>query len=563
MNSQYQQNFVERIAHYAKTRADHPACVFQPRDIDTAESLSYGELYQKVEQRARYLIAKGYQNQSLALLFPAGLDFVVNFIACMAAGAVAVPLNLSRNAQQLERTICVIDDADVKAILTVGETQQVLESQLLEIPALAERQFVWLNEQSVLDEHQAEQIELPQLDMQQLAFIQYTSGSTSAPKGVLVNHLNVVDNQEAIRVGCGHVLGSNVGGWLPQFHDMGLIGHLMQPLYMGGTYVFLPPMNFIQRPSRWLKLISHYKIETSASPNFGYEHCVKLISDREDLSMLDLSCWKAALNGSEPVSADTMRRFCEKFAQYGFDPKAFFPCYGMAETTLFVSGGPRNTGMQVMTVDKDMFEQGVIETDEKGLEIVNCGQLSGHFQAKIVNPVTCDECPPNGIGEIWLNGPSVAQGYFNNEEKTEQDFRAQLQTPDGKHYLRTGDLGFIAGGDLYVTGRIKELLIVKGRNIYPYDIERTCNNYQYAAGNSGAAVFTYQDKGETKLGAVVEIKRKFLRDLDEQELVGDLRALIVAQHEVNVDKLMVVLPGVIPKTTSGKLKRNACHTLLN
>lgn len=549
---------MDAISDHAKTQLNQDACIFQPRGLETAEHLNYQNLYQAVHSRAQLLITLGYQGKSLALLYPAGFDFIVNFLACLYAGVIAVPLNVTRNAQQLERTINIIENANVKAILTTHSTKKLLSEQLSQLAFLGYQKIIWITE---LDSSQKVS-PLPTIKPRDIAFIQYTSGSTSDPKGVIVSHGNIVANMEAISNACNHQKGVIAGGWLPQFHDMGLVGHMMHPLYMAGTYIFMPPMNFIQRPSRWLHLISHYKIACSASPNFGYEHCINFIADKEDLSALDLSCWKIALNGSEPVSAQTMAAFSNKFRPYGFNSASFFPSYGMAETTLLVSGGPTQSGVSTITLDKEKLSQGQLIETEVGANVVNCGAIAPNFIVKIVNPETRRPCKTNEVGEIWVAGDSVAQGYLNNSEKTKSDFQAQLIPADGTQYLRTGDLGFIENNNLYVTGRIKELLIIRGRNLYPYDIERTCNNYQHASGGNGASVFTYEQDSKTKLAAIVEIKKRVLSTASQQALANDIKALVNEQHEIAFDKLLIVKPGTIPKTTSGKVKRSACVELI-
>ena len=561
--------FIDAIRYYAKKKGEQTACIFQTLNVDSAERLSYNELNVKLTQRAQLLLSRGYQHQRVALLYPAGLDFVVNFLACLAAGVTAIPLSLSRNAKQVEHILHILDNANVKVILTTQETRNTLLRQLSELPYPQNsqvRSLVWLDE---FDQGTTEFC-LPKVNPKDLALIQYTSGSTSLPKGVMVSHHNIVDNQRAIQKACGHQEGLIAGGWLPQFHDMGLIGQMLQPLYLGGIFVSMPAMTFIQRPRRWLELISQYRIQSSPAPNFGYEHCIKFIAEREDLSHIDLSCWKVALNGSEPISAEVMSTFSEKFKPYGFDATAFFPCYGMAETTLFVSGGPRKSGMSTLVLDKKTFEKGkiqkvqhVINGHNENQHVVNCGLISSHFDVKIVNPQTSKKSTAEEIGEIWISGESVALGYWNNEEQTQKYFRATLSPDNSKQYLRTGDMGFIRDHHLYVTGRIKEMLIIRGRNLYPYDIERTCNAYQHAAGHNGSAVFAFTEGNNTGLAGIIEIKKRALNNHDHEVIKSDLRAAIMEQHNITLNTLLLVKPGRIPKTTSGKVKRIACQAFFN
>ncbi len=550
--------FMDAVSEQVHKDGLKVAAIFQPHNVESAQRLNYEQLNQRVQQRAQWLIAQGYHQKNIALLYPAGLDFVVNFLACLAAGVTAVPLNLTRNAQQLQRTVDILDDANIAAILTISEVKQQLLSQLQSLPSLAERQWHWIDETDQSDQP----VELPRVKPEQLAFIQYTSGSTGRPKGVLISHGNIVSNQYMIMQACGHQPGLIAGGWLPQFHDMGLIGHMLQPLFLGGTYVFMPPLNFIQRPRRWLELISHYKIHSSAAPNFGYQHCLKMIKEREDLSKIDLSCWKVALNGSEPVDANTMRAFSERFQSCQFDSKAFFPCYGMAECTLFISGGPAASGMQTVNLSKSDLAQGQVVPSVDGQDIVDCGIAAPAINIKIVNPDSCLACTEHEIGEIWLSGDALAQGYWNDRQKSIETFQAKI-IGSQQHYLRTGDMGFLLNGHLYVTGRIKEMLIIRGRNLYPYDIERTCNSHHFASGNNGASVFTYQERELTKLVAIVEINKRALLHENHEQLKRDLREAIVEQHGIAIDQLHLVKPGIIPKTTSGKVKRIACRDLVH
>ncbi len=550
------ESFAQRVLNYGLSQPDANACVFQSRGPETAQVLSWAQLRQQVQARASLLLEHGLAGQPVALIFPAGNEFVIDFLACLYAGVIAVPLNLSRNAQQFSRTLEIMEDAGVTAVLTTAKTESFLQGALQELASDYQPQL-WLDEQV-----QSAQIHVPEpVQPDELAFIQYTSGSTSRPKGVMVSHASILDNQQAIQQACQHEAGLIAGGWLPQFHDMGLIGHMMQPLYLGGCYVFMPPMNFIQRPRRWLELISDYRIHSSASPDFGYEHCVKFITAREDLSGLDLSCWKVALNGSEPVNHATMARFAEKFAPHGFDPQAFFPCYGMAETTLFVSGGAPGNGVKTRHFDSTAFAAGTLREAAQGIEVVSCGLISPAFALTIVNPDTCAPCADETIGEIWLHGPSVAQGYWKNSEQTQAGFQAQLNNEDARQWLRTGDLGFVRDGELFVTGRIKELIILRGRNIYPYDIERTCNNYPQASGG-GAAVFAVERDGTTRLAAIVELSKAAFINGDHTEMALDIKGLVMDASEVTLDILCLVKPGTIPRTTSGKIRRVACKDLL-
>jgi acyl-CoA synthetase (AMP-forming)/AMP-acid ligase II len=546
------------LLNHADQKTEKIACVFQPYGVETATKLTYGELNQRVLERSHLFVKLGLQDNPVALLYPSGLDFIINFLACLYSGVIAIPLKQPRNPQQMKSLLSILDDADVKSILTTASTEVVLKQQLKKIPELSDRRWFWINEQNVA----LDNFPLPFLNLNRLAFIQYTSGSLSKPKGVMVSHGNLLENLKAIQEAYGYSEELVGGGWLPHFHDMGLIGQMLQPLFSGGTYVFMPPLNFVQRPIRWLELISQYHFHSSASPNFGYKHCLTNINIEADLSHLDLSSWSVALNGSEPIDADTMKLFSERFQEYGFNPKAFAPTYGLAECTLFVSGTPPLSGAKTLTLNEAEFHKGRVQESSHGKNIVSCGLISSQFRVEIVEPRTTRLCKKDEIGEVWISGTAVSPGYFNNGRLTEECFHASLHEFDGYYYLRTGDTGFIYEDMLYITGRIKDLLIINGRNIYPYDIELTCNRHPFAAGNNGAAVFSIEYNQITKVIAVVEIQKKVLQQCNRNLVVSELRESIMKTHDIAIHDIILVKPGTIPKTTSGKIKRNQCKDLL-
>lgn len=554
---------MDAIRAHAQASPSQIACVFQPYGRESAQQLTYLQLVQQVDRRAALLIEKGLQDSRVALLYPTSLDFVINFLACLACGAIAVPLNLSTNQKYLARTKSILKNAEVRSLLTTSDTMYSVGKDVLP------EQFTSSGNQ-ILTESDKAQAGLSFTDVQgaDVAFIQYTSGSTSIPKGVIVNHSNIIANQKAIQHACGHTKPEVIGGWLPQFHDMGLIGHMLHPLFIGGTYVFMPPMNFIQKPIRWLQLIDQYKIHSSAAPNFGYQYCVQKIKQSDVEGKLDLSHWRVALNGSEPIRASTMEQFTEKFSSCGFDGKAVFPCYGMAETTLLVSGGPSQKGLQYDILNRDALEEGVAELEQyedshPSSNIVNCGEVSQQFDIAIVDHNTCQRCKQGKIGEIWVSGPSVALGYLNDAKSTKEIFQAQITGEPGRKYLRTGDLGYLSASGLHITGRIKELIIIRGKNLYPYDIERTCNDFEYAAGNNGASVFSVETEKDGELACVIEIKKAALKQECHRTMKQQLRALIGNEHGIALDYLELVPPGTIPKTSSGKVKRTQCSHLIN
>ncbi|HSK81412.1 MAG TPA: fatty acyl-AMP ligase, partial [Thermoanaerobaculia bacterium] len=448
----------EILENRAAEQGERPAYVF----------LSYGETgvaeerltYAELDARARAIGASlqeaGAGGERVALLFPPGADFVASFFGCLYAGAVAVPALPPRPRGADPRLQAICRDARPRVALTTAEKLPALERAAAEIPELKAALRMAPATEGAADWRRAD------LGPEALAFLQYTSGSTSSPKGVMVSHGNLVHNEELIRRTFEQSSGSVVLGWLPLYHDMGLIGTVLQPLYTGAVSYLMTPGAFLQRPARWLEAISRYRATTSGGPNFAYELCVRKVGEAERES-LDLSSWQVAFNGAEPVRAGTLRRFAEAFAPCGFRATAFRPCYGLAEATLLVSGGRPEGEPRVRALDAEALERhDVVEGDAaRSRELVGCGAAMQEVLA--VDPESGDPCPPGGVGEIWVAGPSVARGYWERPEETATTFGARLADGTGP-FLRTGDLGFVSGGELFLTGRLKDLIILRGRN---------------------------------------------------------------------------------------------------
>jgi acyl-CoA synthetase (AMP-forming)/AMP-acid ligase II len=372
----------------------------------------------------------------------------------------------------------------------------------------------------------------------------------------------LLDNQCAIAQAFGHTPETIVVGWLPLFHDMGLIGNVLQPLYLGRPCILMSPVDFLQRPFRWLQAISHFQATTSGGPNFAYDLCVRKIKPEQKAS-LDLSNWEIAFTGAEPVKAETLERFAETFKDCGFRKEAFYPCYGMAETTLFISGGSKTIPPVVKQVAKDTLEQNQIAVsteDNIAKNLVSCGQTRLDMQIKIVDPEALIECPPDRVGEIWVSGTSVAQGYWNRTSATKETFKAYLADTQEGPFLRTGDLGFVQDNELFITGRIKDAIIIRGQNYYPQDIEQTIEKSDQALRPGCSAAFTIEIKGTERLIVVQEVERSYLRKLNMKEIVGNFREAVTAEHGLQVYATVLVKPGSIPKTSSGKIQRYACRT---
>jgi acyl-CoA synthetase (AMP-forming)/AMP-acid ligase II/acyl carrier protein len=370
----------------------------------------------------------------------------------------------------------------------------------------------------------------------------------------------LLSNEQTIQVGFNHDENTIFVGWLPLFHDMGLIGNVLQPLYLGITCVMMPPIAFLQKPIRWLQAISKYRATTSGGPNFAYELCYQKIQP-ENCQDLDLSSWKVAFNGAEPIHARTLKQFSEAFSHCGFRSQAFYPCYGMAEATLFITGGDTEKLPTIESFEADALtqNQAITATNEetKAYQIVSCGHQWLDHTIRIVDPQALEECPNNQIGEIWVSGSSVAKGYWNQPELTQATFYATLGDSE-EHYLRTGDLGFLKDGELFVTGRLKDVIIIRGRNFYPQDIELSVEQAHPALRSNATAAFSAEIEGEERLVVVQEVERTYVRKLNVDETIEAIRRAVSKDHELQVHTIVLLKPGRILKTSSGKIQRQAC-----
>ncbi len=519
--------------------------------------------YRELDRKAR-AIATGLQDleangERVLLIYPPGLEFITAFFGCLYAGVVAVPAYPPRRNQSVFYLQAIVADAQATIALTSETVLSQLERQFTQSPTL--QALRWLATDNMASDL-AQAWQEPVVSSDTLAFLQYTSGSTGTPKGVMVTHGNLLHNQQIIQKGFQHTEQTIVVGWLPLFHDMGLIGNVLQPLYLGRPCILMSPVAFLQRPVRWLQAISRYKATTSGGPNFAYELCVSKITN-EQRETLDLSSWEVAFNGAEPVRAETLERFAAAFEPYGFRREAFYPCYGMAETTLIVSGGLKAALPVLKTVQGDALEQNRVipaSTENDGVQtLVGCGQSSLEQQIVIAHPDTLTRCSPDEVGEIWVAGNSVAQGYWNRSEETQTTFRAYLTDTGEGPFLRTGDLGFLHDGELFVTGRLKDLIIIRGRNHYPQDIELTVEQSHPALRPGCTAAFSVDVKGQERLVVACEVERTSLRKLDVDAVGKSIYQALIEQHELEVYAILLLKTGSIPKTSSGKIQRRACR----
>ncbi|MDB9425333.1 fatty acyl-AMP ligase [Microcystis aeruginosa CS-564/01] len=551
---------VELLRYRASSQPERIAYIFL-RDGEIEEArLTYGELDQKARAIAAHLQSLEAKGERGLLLYPPGLDFISAFFGCLYAGVVAIPAYPPRRNQNLLRLQAIIADSQARFTFTNAALFPSLENQWAKDSELGAMQWIVTDE---IDHHLSEDWLEPTLEKNSLAFLQYTSGSTGTPKGVMVSHHNLLINSADLDGGWGHDQDSIMVTWLPTFHDMGLIYGVIQPLYKGFLCYMMSPASFMERPLRWLQALSDKQATHSAAPNFAYDLCVRKIPP-EKRATLDLSHWCMALNGAEPVRAEVLKKFAEAFQVSGFKATALCPGYGLAEATLKVTAVSYDSPPYFYPVQANALEKnkivGATETDTNVQTLVGCGWTTIDTQIVIVNPETLKLCSPEIVGEIWVSGSTIAQGYWGKPQETQETFQAYLADTGAGPFLRTGDLGFIKDGELFVTGRLKEIILIRGRNNYPQDIELTVQNSHPALRPSCGAAFTVENKGEEKLVVVQEVERTWLRKVDIDEVKRAIRKAVVQEYDLQVYAIALIRTGSLPKTSSGKIQRRGCRS---
>ncbi len=525
--------------------------IFLANGEEESARLSHGDLALQVGSLAATLAKTVPAGSRALLVFPPGLEFVTAFLGCLVSGVVAVPIVPPNPNRDSNRMRGIVLDAEPSLVLTTQALLPGLERLAADAPEFARVDRIAIDDLPVEDGDGARP------SPSDIAFLQYTSGSTASPKGVIVTHASLVENERMIQEAFRQDEGSVVVGWLPLYHDMGLIGNVLQPLFCGGSCVLMSPLSFLQRPSRWLSAISRYQATTSGGPSFAYELCASQIIEEERLG-LDLSSWRMAFCGAEPVRADTLERFAAAFAPQGFRREAFYPCYGLAEATLFVTGPPAGEPLVVGEFSSAALQaHDVVAADGLGSQrLVGCGRPWRGQRVLVVDPETRVPCAPDRVGEIWVAGPSVARGYWRQLEATERDFQARLAGGEGP-FLRTGDLGFARDGSLFVTGRLKDLIILRGRNHYPQDVELTMERSHPAVRPGCAAAFSLEVDGEERLILVGEVQRH--PGATSEEILEAVRRGVAEEHEVQAHAVVLIRSATLLKTSSGKVRRSACR----
>ncbi|MCA3931852.1 fatty acyl-AMP ligase, partial [Burkholderia sp.] len=543
----------EILQYRGKVEPEKTAFIFLDNGESELTRLTYGDLDQRARSIAAGLQAIAQPGDRVLLVYPPGLEFISAWVGCLYAGLIGVPAYPPRRNRPADRLKSIVADAGPVVALTDAATLGGIAhradgySDTLELRILATDQGF---------DAPAGQWRAPDITPQTLALLQYTSGSTGTPKGVMISHANILSNMAVIAEASDADASAVFVSWLPVFHDMGFFGKVLLPIYLGVLSVLMAPAAFVQKPHRWLKAITKYRGTHCAAPDFAYDLCARKISD-EAGEQLDLSSWRVAFNGAEPVRAESVARFSHAFASRGFHAETMRPVYGMAEATLFISGQPARSMPLVADFDADDLAQGLATRSAHGKRhaLVSCGRVWAGHRLQIVNPETGQRCPPGRIGEIWLTGTSVGVGYWNRAEETERTFRARLDDDDA-HYLRTGDLGFVDGEHLFVTGRLKDLIIVAGRNHYPQDLEQSAEASHPALAPAASAAFSINVDNVERVVVACEVRREALNTLDAEAVAAAIRRQLAEVHDVDLYAATLLKPATILRTSSGKIQRS-------
>lgn len=556
-----QGSILDAIFSHERTRGDSIAYTLLASDESVAQECTFAEFVQQVREIAQNLRQVAVRGDRAVLMGSFGIDYLQVFLACLHEGVIAVPAYPPRRNRKDVRLEAIVNDC--RPAIAICEEKD-LGNVSAQFPKIRVATIQSLKAESSTSDPD----EISLVDSDSMAYLQYTSGSTAAPKGVMISHGNLLANSRAIQHAFGNTQQSVGVMWLPMFHDMGLVSGL-QTLFVGYRNILIPTNSFVTQPAIWLRVISNYRGTVSGGPNFAFQHCIDRIPASDDGDNFDLSSWQVAYNGAEPIRSSTLDQFVERFQKNGFRRVTFLPCYGLAESTLFVTGGPHQTEASRHSVDRQSLELGQTVTASQNpdgsVELISSGRPDPDAELRIVDPITRTCLNERQVGEIWVRSSSIAQGYWEDAESTQEDFHAQIESHSGGVYLRTGDIGLLHNGELYVTGRHKDLIIVNGRNVYPHDIESEFELQLTSAVPNGAAAFGIEQNGQEAVVIVAEASRQLYRDARNGQLDGlageidEFRQSIWNSMNLHIWEISFIRPGTFPRTSSGKIQRSTCR----
>jgi acyl-CoA synthetase (AMP-forming)/AMP-acid ligase II/acyl carrier protein len=556
------ENMVKRLLQHESQIPDKVVYRLLEDGINERSSITYSKMVMKARAIAAKLQQKGEKGDRILLLFPTGIEFITSFYACLFAGMIAVPTYPPKRNKANERFNSIVRDSSPAFILSTRTIHEDLEKhELLNDLQGIENMLVYEDIPASFSDNWID----PDITEDDIALLQYTSGSTGNPNGVMVSHGNIMHNSEFIKQSFGFDKDSVGVNWLPNFHDMGLIGCLIQAAYLGASNIIIPPLAFLKSPANWFRAITKYNATTGGGPNFAFDYSIEKVED-EDLAEIDLSSLRTLYCGAEPIRDTTFKGFIEKFTKTGFKASQLFPVYGMAEVVLIASGGDYKADPIYLQVDgKALEEKRVMPPlrNDDTRTLTACGYPWLGMRLAIIDPESRKPAALNEVGEIWTSGPSVARGYWNDSEKTEETFHGYIEGLDSGPWLRTGDLGFIHEGQLYITGRLKDLIILRGLNYFPNDIEYSVENSHEAIRQNACAAFSVDLNGEERLVITAEVERAFVRDLPENEVFEAVRNAVFSEYGVQPYVISLLRTGSILKTSSGKIQRFAVRTAWN
>ncbi|MBN3527359.1 AMP-binding protein [Paenibacillus apiarius] len=559
-------NLLEVLDQMAHQYPERKAFIYLKDGEVESDSCTYRELRLQSQKLAAYFQFLNLEGERIMILLPSGIDYIIAFFGCIYAKALPVPVYPPSKSRNADRIASIHDDAKPALIIAQSpkDSEKLPETMrnahVIQLDEILRGDYEFVNQ----DES---------ITCDNIAFLQYTSGSTSTPKGVMVSHRNLLHNFEMMKQRFQHSDNTVMATWLPIYHDMGLIGNVLQNIYNGGSCYVMSPLDFVQKPIRWLRTIGKYGVTYSGGPDFAYRLCLQKITD-EDKMDLNLSHWANAFNGAEPVRAETIREFCNGFRACGFREEAMLPSYGLAEGTLCVTVGERGSPPKLLHIDeKALQENEIVVAGRSAIAArtkVGCGQILSHQLIKIVNPAAMLECAAGKAGEIWIQGDSVAKGYWGAPAGSEATFAACLSDTGEGPFLRTGDLGFIHEGELYITGRLKDLIIIRGQNYYPHDIEEIAASCHPEINAASTAAFSIDVHGNEELVVLCEMNREFKHAVQRQQLDMDMclrditrhiKTKIIEKLQLHAYDVQIVKPLHIPKTSSNKIQRRKCKDM--